>query len=369
MRSRAASAAARAVTFAIALAVALLAAEGLVRIAAPQSLWFPWAEESSGLLMPRPSVSGRHSVPGCFDVRESIGPQRFRGPRSYAEKAAPGVVRIAVLGDSSTYGVGAGDGETYPAQMEEALRRAGLKAEVINAGVPGTGTGEQALYWQRWVARFNPQVVVLTVTPNDPADDAARRLFRYDGKSAQPAASSTPSARNRLRQLVNVLPGYRWLAQHSHLLGLVRAVASRPSREPVSSEQPLTDDMLALTRAEVLNLRDSVTRTGGRLVVVFLPGEERIYQPDGAPGQEERRIARALRDTLPEDIGFVDATPGLLALALSRPEQRIYYPPPDGHPRPETYQAVAALVAARLRCELQAGGATAACWPRSAPER
>jgi hypothetical protein len=155
-------------------ALALLLAEVSVRALAPQTLWFPLFDDLDGLRVLRPSVAGRHRAPGAYDVIEAIGPQRFRGAWSYTETPPRGKTRLAVLGDSFTYSVGVAEGETYPERVGQLLSQCGLNVEVMNAGIPGSGTGEQVLYFERWVRRFRPSVVVLTLTANDPFDDAER---------------------------------------------------------------------------------------------------------------------------------------------------------------------------------------------------
>ena len=64
----------------------------------------------------------------------------FRTPE-FADQAAPGVVRIVVLGDSSTFGWGVEHFETYGEQLGTALARrwsiARSRIEIVNLGVPG----------------------------------------------------------------------------------------------------------------------------------------------------------------------------------------------------------------------------------------
>jgi PIN domain nuclease of toxin-antitoxin system len=132
----------------------LLIAEGLVRVFMPQSVAVPLQDEINGVTAPRPNVRGRHAIPNTFDVTVSISSQRFRGRRDFTAKPERGVLRIAVLGDSFTFGIGANDDETYPAVLQqllqERLARTGSYqgVEVLNAGVGGTGTGEQALWYE-----------------------------------------------------------------------------------------------------------------------------------------------------------------------------------------------------------------------------
>src|SRR5260370_7346131 len=58
-------------------------------------------------------------------------------------------VRIVVLGDSLTAGLGLRADETFPVKLEQALRAKGLSVEVANAGVSGdtASNGLAPLHW------------------------------------------------------------------------------------------------------------------------------------------------------------------------------------------------------------------------------
>ena len=60
-----------------------------------------------------------------------------RGPE-FTEEKPPNTIRIITLGDSTTFGWGLADDETWPAKLEEYLQKevgAKKEIEVINAGV------------------------------------------------------------------------------------------------------------------------------------------------------------------------------------------------------------------------------------------
>src|SRR4030095_2721035 len=103
---------------------------------------------------------GRYAVPGVFDTTVTINSQRLRSETEYGFEPPAEVTRIAVLGDSFTFGIGANEPETYPAQLERKLRET-ARVQVINAGVGGTGTGEQARRFDLFVKQFYAHIVVL----------------------------------------------------------------------------------------------------------------------------------------------------------------------------------------------------------------
>ncbi len=98
--------------------------------------------------LPRPSISREG---------ETTNSKGMRGSREFPREKPPGVRRIAVLGDSFTYGLDVADEETYCAQMEDVT--SGI--EVLNFGVNGFGTDQQYLYWKREASRYAPDVVLL----------------------------------------------------------------------------------------------------------------------------------------------------------------------------------------------------------------
>jgi lysophospholipase L1-like esterase len=114
----------------------------------------------------------------------------FRGSR--VTDASEGC-RVLCLGDSTTFGLGVLDNETWPTQLEDRLRMDHPKVEVINAGLcgytalQGLGLLEERCGW------INPDVVVITFGFNDQstwfdANDLERAGQDVLDLLAQPAA-------------------------------------------------------------------------------------------------------------------------------------------------------------------------------------
>jgi lysophospholipase L1-like esterase len=335
--------------FLTSMVVTLVLLEVLVRVFFPQSVVVPWQDEVNGITAPRPSVSGRHSIPHAFDVTISFSRQRFRGTMLFAQAPATGSVRIATLGDSFTFGYGANDDESYPANLERALRN--NHAEVINAANAGTGTGEQALWYDLWVTNFHPRIVILAVTSNDVDDDAVRRLFALD---ASGVAVPLPRQSNRVRiprQIINAIPGYNYLAQHSQLCGLIRNAlsAALAPKGMNMSQDTFAKEGLSLMSAEVRWLNSRVHQDDSHLVVVFVPNRESIYASTAGWANDIRWKSKAMIDALSscckkDQIPFLDLSPQL----RERSSQRLYYEGPDTHPTPEGYRAIAEIIAGFL---------------------
>ncbi|MBI2835882.1 MAG: SGNH/GDSL hydrolase family protein [Acidobacteria bacterium] len=360
--------------------VAALLAELVVRTTAPQSVAVPWQDEMDGIAAPRRNVHGRHAVPGTFDTIVSIGPQRFRGRSALAEAPAAGTLRVAVLGDSFVFGYGANDDETYPAELQRHLWRAFASTrratvEVLNAGNGGTGTGVQALWYTRWVSRFHPAIVILTVVSNDVDDDLARPVFemRDDGSAVPRSVDALSGSARSVRMArigVNLVPGYALLAQHSQLVGLVRnqasALLARERRrnavveaaEASAAGRRFRWEGLPRLAAELAWLEQQVARSRARLIVVFVPSRESVYGTASARGEAIRWKSADMVRTLREasrriGVTFADLT-GSITDAAARARPPLYYDGLDTHPNPRGYRTIAEQVASVVIRDMRA---------------
>ncbi len=90
----------------------------------------------------------------------------FRGPEVKLAQSE-GTLRVAVLGDSFTFGQGVNYAESYPAVLEDQLQDGGIQAEVLNFGVPGHSTPQSVALAQARVTPLKPDVVLLSVFAND----------------------------------------------------------------------------------------------------------------------------------------------------------------------------------------------------------
>ena len=88
-------------------------------------------------------------------LREDLEPDQTKGP---------GEKRIVVTGDSSIYGWGVRDNETYAVYLERELRSRlpGKRLEVINLGVPGYSTEQTIRLLDRVGWSYEPDLVVVS---------------------------------------------------------------------------------------------------------------------------------------------------------------------------------------------------------------
>jgi hypothetical protein len=125
-----------------------------------------------------PGWRGRHRHRD-FDVAYGINRHGFRG-RFPARPA--GGERVAIVGDSFTFGFGVTNGATFVDQLN---RTAGDRCGFLNFGVPGYSTDQEWLLVKDRVWAFEPDVIVLVVyLANDIIDNP--RAWPLQGNRAKP---------------------------------------------------------------------------------------------------------------------------------------------------------------------------------------
>lgn len=163
--------------------------------------------------------------------------------REFAPEKPPGVVRVAVLGDSFTFGYLVRTDVTFPKVIEADLnRRAGApRFEVMNFGVSGYDTIQEIATLREEALALDPDLVVVAFYLNDVGypERFAAGVGRVRAEDAG-ADAKTP-ARIRLR---------RFLASHSRLAAfllhriaiLVRSVIDVPYQGVVDYNRAFVED-------------------------------------------------------------------------------------------------------------------------------
>ena len=90
----------------------------------------------------------------------------FRSP-PIEEKAAPGVARIAFVGDSTTLGWGVAEQDTFAHRILSQLAKAGRKVDGFNLGVGNYNTVQELALFRDVGARMKPDIIVLGYFIND----------------------------------------------------------------------------------------------------------------------------------------------------------------------------------------------------------
>ncbi len=79
----------------------------------------------------------------------------------------PGVLRIAMVGDSLTMGWGVPFESLFSKRIERLYEQVGTKAEVVNLGVGNWNTVQEVWYFLTKGYKFNPDIVVMNYFVND----------------------------------------------------------------------------------------------------------------------------------------------------------------------------------------------------------
>jgi lysophospholipase L1-like esterase len=210
--------------------------------------------------------------------RDRINAQGYRGPLLPRERT-PGTLRIAALGDSTTFGYGVPYEQAWPAQLAQRLAQVGIRCEVLDAGVIGSTVRTGLERWRRLVEPCRPDVVVAAfgaVNEHSPAmglpDDALIRKLVLE-------ESPVVLWARRLRSDLRILHLAAWAGDR--LRGR-RASAEDEDLEHLDRDWRATvvgqRDWPGLRRVSpaefegcLRTLRAEVEASGARLVLVSMP--------------------------------------------------------------------------------------------------
>lgn len=301
---------ATALLLAASAAVAGLAAEGAVRWLRPGFVAGPagegaayWAHDPELGWSLAPGSSGRFTSPE-FEHDVSINSMGFRDREREAARPASIRARIAVLGDSFTWGHGVGDAEIFTVLLEALLPG----VEVWNLGVSAYSTDQELLLLRRHLAPVAPDLVLVMVSRNDFAGNASQGWEAYpkprfvqEGDSLRLVNVPVPHPRRGGRTVT-------WLRRHSALVnGLLWTLgADGPGLEEPLMSRP---ERVRLT-LRILDLMDEEAReAGAALAVGLVPSVAHVYY--GEVPEVERRKYDPVRDWAADrEVPLIDLVPG-----------------------------------------------------------
>ncbi|MFH2001754.1 MAG: SGNH/GDSL hydrolase family protein [Planctomycetota bacterium] len=240
-------------------------------------------------------IPGEQSIydhPGTGQIQQyTVNRHGFRG-HDFEETAPAGTYRIALLGDSFVFGLGASDEETLSARMESILAEGGrghARFEVINSGVPGYHTGQMKAMLLGKTLRMKPDLVVLMVSTNDLIEDS----LNYNPATRGLYTDLLPLPYSWKPLLWRVSEAYRMLvAKHAAFLTRTGRVAAYRKGD------------LDFFHRNVLTIRAEVERRGIGFLIVILPMLENFYS---YPYEEHHQWMHAMF----EGMDFVDLFPSM----------------------------------------------------------
>ncbi|UCG16684.1 MAG: hypothetical protein JSV19_01345 [Phycisphaerales bacterium] len=187
-------------------------------------------------------------------VQFRINSMGVRSDQDYTFEEPAGTIRIVGLGDLFMQGYEVDVRDTDLHRPQENLRAKGYPVEVINLGVSGHGTAEELLMLRHFGVRFDPDVVIVGYFQNDLDDNIRSNLYRLNdqGQLLRAAASYLPAigARNKLYSFRI----YRWLAENSRLLSLVREAVAKIVKRKMVEEHGVAPEPGAKARIEDANV-------------------------------------------------------------------------------------------------------------------
>ncbi len=224
----------------LASALALVVAEIVVRVAKPDAQIF---QIQKGMVRLSPDGKIRYElVPRYISPRRDviINEHGMRNPPVTSDKP-PGTRRIAVIGDSIAFGMGAANDEHFSRHLEAALASRTNAftepVEVLNFGVPGYNIEQIAATLETRAAPLAPDLVLYLYCLNDP-QETSRELEVLLTRSTLTAAEQ-----NRIKDIWRIghETAHRW---HTWRLVRYRLAARRETLQSrTRHDKGIQDDM------------------------------------------------------------------------------------------------------------------------------
>ena len=322
----------------LAVGLALLAGEGLLRVRGGGNEGLRALHEAQP---DEPWLYGLKPRARAVDTTQrsvvySVNEDGYRGPRVPIERSA-GVLRVLVLGDSVAFGYGVAEEKSFPRLLEQRLGRQ-VPTEVVNLGVSGYNAFNQAALFEGRGARYRPDLVLVAFCVNDLNDptvhfDAQTRLRLG---AIPDEAFPDPAWRQRYASAGTGLLDE--VCRSSLLCGRVKQ-AGRALRSDGSEGERLSDTVAprALGRGPARRwlaenygrIHQRADAIGARFAVVVFPHREQVERQTG-PGLQAELTA------LSREVGFemIDLFPAFHQAAARARESLfldLWHPTAAGH--------------------------------------
>ncbi len=274
--------------------------EGAVRVMASTlgvSPYMQYDETLGWTALPNTTKRHRNGSP-AFDVSYELNAYGHRGP-TYARTKPAGTRRIVLLGDSVGFGWGVDEGQHLAALLDTGLDTPTGKTEVINLSLSGYGTDQQLLRLRSEGLAFQPDLVILQLTPND-FDEIQYAFYNQKPKPHfvlgtngslelrnSPVRSEGPQALDFAANSIP-LPFREWLGWHSYAYNLLNEQYYRVSRSyrrgGVRPYDRFRPESVALFNRLVQEIKVTLDERHIPLLVVHAAKEISDRQPLRNPG-------------------------------------------------------------------------------------
>jgi lysophospholipase L1-like esterase len=252
----------------------------------------------------------------------------FRGP-DYSKEVPDRKVRLAVVGDSETFGQRLPEDKTLPGAMQTLLNKGSdHKYEVLNFGVPGYNSAQELRMVERKVLDYHPEVMFLYYVFNDPIISSRTFLI-----------NKTPFHR---LMLTCFLDWYFFKRVTKEDLGneFAGALANPDPRLLIDYFLRLHEsEYFETTKLLIKRMAQLARKQHCRFILVIAP---ELYGIDDFKNYPYHRIHRKLKELASSDIEVVDPLPELMAVG-KRPGD-FWVTDDDCHKNAEANAVIAAAV-------------------------
>jgi lysophospholipase L1-like esterase len=233
--------------------------------------------------------------------------------REIPYERTPGVLRIAMIGDSLTMGWGVPFESLFSKRIERLYEKHGVKAEVVNLGVGNWNTVQEVEHFLTKDYRYHPDIIVLNYFVNDAEPTPAKR--------------KAPS----------------WLLRHCYSCVFFKGRLDTLLRE-ITTRQNWADYYLGLydggkspgwlaAKAAIKRLADYCKKNDIKLLIAHLPELHDVQN------YHFGLVTELVRQAANENgVAFVDLLPNLQFQA----SEDLWVTPPDPHPNAFANELIAA---------------------------
>jgi lysophospholipase L1-like esterase len=308
-----------------------------------------------------------HHIHYDFNVDYTTNAAGLRGAAWPAADTSRGQ-RIAIVGDSFTFGLGVDDDATFV----QRLQTADTRNTYLNASIPGYSTDQQLLYLQEHLASWHVNRLVLVVyLVNDLLDNELR--FPLQAEMGKPLFLATPAGLDltnvpvprapkppgeRARSLATMVLGDAVASSWRNELQLSQTLGLAESADPAllaGMPQRLAGPVDLFVQL-IAEMRELCAANNVALTIALLPGRSYVEMPESlsAAFQEELRRQILLRQS---ELG--GAPIDLASQLRKRYEatgERLFFQN-EGHLNSQGHRIVAELLRAGLAQQVAAGAA------------
>lgn len=244
-----------------------------------------------------------------FKAPIHINNQGFRDKKAFTQKNNHGVIRMAALGDSFTFGTGVRADERASDLLEQKLSANTTAVEVYNFGLPASSTASQIDILRNHIIPLKPDVLLIMFYMGNDVIDNYHQAVKHT-TAAQPAASKAIGLFDQIRYRSML---YQFLLYKcSSLSWFTRAydgAKSRDLRGEIGRQWPIFDTSFVHqtglwkpTHAAIRNMVTLAKAHNIEPILVLLPTKVQYSQTHWSQFASSDRVTqRELSQTYPNE--------------------------------------------------------------------